>query len=192
MKDLSLSRHAQIGVFAVLAVVMAATRFHHFLPVPDASWALFFTGGFLLAGASRWAFPLLMVLAVAIDWVAIQYAGVSNYCVTAAYWFLVPTHAALWFGGLWLRHSLVNQPSDVARLVLSAALSTAAAFTISNSSFYWLGGRYADPNSAEFVARYTQWFPHFFTVTTSYIAAFAVIVMAVRLLLPRLQIAQKA
>ena len=57
-------------ILALLAVLMVATRMHlpasitHFGPVPDASWAVFFIGGFYLRNWTRWAFPLLMALAV--------------------------------------------------------------------------------------------------------------------------------
>ena len=63
-------------VLSLLALLMLATRSHvfsHFTPVPDASWAVFFIGGFYLRGWGRWAFPLLMVLAVGIDWAVIMF-----------------------------------------------------------------------------------------------------------------------
>src|SRR3546814_5799109 len=65
----------RVIVLSLLVLLMAATRTHvftHFTPVPDASWAVFFIGGFYLRNWSRWAFPLLMVLAVGIDWAVIR------------------------------------------------------------------------------------------------------------------------
>jgi hypothetical protein len=64
---MTLTTRSRLTIFLVLAAVMAATRLNHFGVVPDASWAVFFIAGFYLRGSARWAFPALMVLAVAID-----------------------------------------------------------------------------------------------------------------------------
>ena len=173
-----LSRRAQIGAFTVLAVLMAATRFHHFVPVPDASWAIFFAGGFYLAGASRWAFPLLMIEAVLVDYWAIHYAGVSDFCVTGAYGFLVPTHAVLWFGGRLLRGAPLNRVG-LLKLAGCSFIATSLAYWISNTSFYWLGGRYAEPNLAQYLERFFMYYGHFLLVTMSYIAVAAVVHLGV-------------
>src|SRR3546814_9698131 len=47
----------RVIVLSLLVLLMAATRTHvftHFTPVPDASWAVFFIGGFYLRNWSRW------------------------------------------------------------------------------------------------------------------------------------------
>ena len=70
---------SRLLTLAVLAVLMAASRGHafdHFSP-PDASWAVFFIAGFHLRGWGRWAFPLLMALAVAVDWWVIRGQGID-------------------------------------------------------------------------------------------------------------------
>ena len=72
---MTLTRRPRLALFAALAVLMAATRLNHFGAVPDASWAVFLLAGFYLAGSVRWAFPALMVLAVAVDYVVITGAG---------------------------------------------------------------------------------------------------------------------
>lgn len=59
---------------------------------------MFFLAGFYLRAQTRWALPLLILEAVVIDYCAIRYSGVSNYCVTAAYGFILPGYAALWAG----------------------------------------------------------------------------------------------
>ena len=74
--------------------LMIATRFHHFgtaLHLPDASMALFFLGG--LWPRRHLAFAAFMALAVLLDWVSVSYAGVSDFCVTPAYSFLLPAYA---------------------------------------------------------------------------------------------------
>ncbi|WP_411014310.1 hypothetical protein, partial [Salmonella sp. s50237] len=72
-------------ILLLLAVLMAGTRADHFGPLPDASWAVFFIGGFYLAAWTRAAFPALMALAVAVDWLVISASGQSfwqHYCVS--------------------------------------------------------------------------------------------------------------
>ncbi len=96
------------AILALLAAVMIATRLHlpalstHIGALPDASWAVFFMAGFYLRGWSRWAFPLFMALAVGVDYAVITGQGLEfwkHYCVSPAYWCLVPAYLALWLGG---------------------------------------------------------------------------------------------
>ena len=103
---MTLSNPQRAGIFAILALVMTATRVNHFAALPDASWAVFFVAGFYLRGSLRWAFPLLIALAVLIDFFVIASQGInfwSHYCVSAAYWFLLPAYFVLWLGGSALR-----------------------------------------------------------------------------------------
>src|SRR5690606_9171599 len=103
---MTLTLRSRLALFLVLAIVMAATRLNHFGLVPDASWAVFFVAGFYLCGSVRWAFPALMVLAVAVDYFVITSGGQSfwsHYCMSPGYWFLVPAHASMWLGGSLLR-----------------------------------------------------------------------------------------
>ncbi len=174
------ARPAQLCILAGLMLAMALTRFHHFLPVADASWALFFTGGFYLAATSRWTFPLLMLEAVAIDWLATQKLGVSNYCLTPAYAFLVPTHAVLWLGGRWLRRRATENLHGLAAFAGSVFVAVTLAYAISNASFYWLGGRVAQTSPAHFVERFFVYYRHFLTVPAVYLAIIAAIHLLAR------------
>lgn len=166
----------QWPILGVLMLLMVATRYHHFgtmLHLPDASMAIFFAAGFYLGGT--FALPLLMALAVAIDWYAISVAGVSDFCVTPAYSMLAAAYAVLWYGGSWYarRHykaSFAGVPPFVAIAVASTVLS----FLISNGAFYWLGGRDAEPHFAEYVERVMLYLPSFVSVALLWIAAFAV------------------
>jgi hypothetical protein len=163
----------RLTVLALLALVMAATRFSHtgsaWLP-PDASWAVFFVGGFYLAREWRWALGLLLIQAVAVDYTAIRYFGVSNYCVTVAYWFIVPAYAVLWLGGAWLRHHYRQAPADLARLVASLVVSVTVCFLLTQGSFYWLGARVAHPDLAGWWSNFARWYPHFLAVPCAYVA----------------------
>ena len=139
---MTLSNPQRAGIFLILALVMTATRVNHFAALPDASWAVFFVAGFYLRGSSRFAFPLLMALAVLIDFYVITSQGIdfwSHYCVSMAYWFLAPAYFALWLGGALLRR--LYRGLGVRELALLAGLVVAAvsgSYLISNGSYYWL------------------------------------------------------
>jgi hypothetical protein len=176
----ALPRLNVIALFLVLAAVMAATRFKHFgdlLHLPDASMAVMFLGGLYLR--RHLAFVLFMALAVLLDWVSIRYAGVSDFCVTAAYAFLPVAYAVLWYGGRFYAGRLKNSAASLAGALGVALACTALSFAISNGSFYWLGGRYAEPHVAEYVARLWQWGPLFVRTTMTYV----VVALAVHALL---------
>jgi hypothetical protein len=175
---MSMQTSRRYGVLALLALVMAATRFSHtgigWLP-PDASWAVFFVGGFYLAREWRWALGVLLVEAVAVDYAAIRYFGVSNYCVTVAYWFIAPAYSVLWLGGAWLRHHYREAPIDLVRLVASLLISVTVCFLLTQGGFYWLGGRIAYPDLAGWWSNFTRWYGHFLTVPCAYVALAAFI-----------------
>lgn len=163
------------SLLAVFVLLMIATRFHHFgtaLHLPDASMAVFFLAGLYLR--RHLAFVGFMVLAVALDWAAISYAGVSDFCVTPAYSFLLPAYAALWYGGRWYAGRLQATAASMAGMLGVALVSASVSFVISNGAFYWLGGRYAEPHFAEYVARLWQWGPLFVRTTMAYVAVAAV------------------
>ena len=168
-------------VLSLLVLLMAATRSHvfsHFTPVPDASWAVFFIGGFCLRGWARWAFPLLMALAVAIDWIVITGQGIdfwSHYCVSPGYWFLVPAHLSMWLGGLWLRQGYAGAGwTALARLVLSVVVATAACHLFAQGGFYWLSSSVAEPTFAGWWKNYTDWFLPYLRSTAMFIALAAI------------------
>jgi hypothetical protein len=169
MKPLSGSRFALL--FGVLALVMVSTRFKHFgdvLHLPDASMAVFFLGGIYLR--RHWTFVVLVGLAVALDWVSVSYAGVSNFCVTVAYSFLPLAYAVLWYAGRWYAPRLRAGWPPLLGAFVVALMAASLSFAISNGSFYWLGGRYANPHIAEYVARLWQWGPLFVRTTLTYVA----------------------
>lgn len=173
------SRPVQTLILCGLALLMLATRYQpflqHFVELPDASWAIFFIAGFYLTGMARRAFPLLMLEAVAIDWFATQHLGVSDFCMTPAYWFLIPTHAVLWFGGAWMQRHQKLELRTLASLAFAAFTSVTLAYAISNGGFYWFGGRYPEPHFAQFVERFLVYYRGFLLVPCAYIAAAAVV-----------------
>lgn len=161
---------------SLLVLVMATTRFKHFgdvLHLPDASMAVFFLGGLYVRRHAM--FVLLVLLAVALDWVSIRYAGVSDFCVTAAYAFLPLAYAVLWYAGRWYAPRMRDGVGSLLGAFGVALVAASMSFAISNGSFYWLGGRYAHPHVAEYAARLWQWGPLFVRTTLGYVAAALVV-----------------
>lgn len=166
-----------VAAFVALAALMTATRVHHFgtaLHLPDASMAVFFLGGLALRGAGRgWRahlpFLSLAALAGVVDWASITYAGVSDFCVTVAYSFLLPAYAVLWYGGRWAAGRFGTDADGFAGRAAVALGSATGSFLISNGAFYWLGGRYPDPNVAQYLERVWQWGPLFVRTTMTYV-----------------------
>ncbi|MDO5505470.1 MAG: hypothetical protein Q4F49_04145 [Pseudoxanthomonas suwonensis] len=152
-------RSSRLLTFAALAVLLAATRMHHFAVVPDASWAAFFLGGLALRGSTRWAFPALMALAVAVDWLVITRSGMSfwqHYCVSPAYWMLIPAYFAMWAGGMWLRGREAGFDGRGAGLLaLALPLSVITCHLLAQGSFYWIA--VAEPTVAGWWKNYTDW-----------------------------------
>ncbi len=171
-------RHA-FAVFAALALVMAATRAHHFGPMPDASWAVFFAAGFYLKGHMRWAFPALMALAVLVDYVVITASGLSfwqHYCVSPGYWFLLPAHASLWLAGTWASaQGRVPSFALLGRAVLALAVGAAACHLFAQGGFYWFSSSVAEPTFAGWAKNYSDWLLPYTRVAFLYAALGAVV-----------------
>ncbi|MES1981491.1 MAG: hypothetical protein V4443_03340 [Pseudomonadota bacterium] len=173
-----------ITIFASLAVLMAATRYNHFgssVTLPDASLAVFLLAGFFLARsrAALPAFVLLLLEAGAVDYYATEFQGVSSWCFSPAYWFLIPTYASLWLGGRWFA---ARQRKSWASLALFSGvvwLATTVAFVISNVSFYMFSGRYDVLSLTEYTAHIMQYYPSYMGSSLMYIAPAVVIYLLV-------------
>jgi len=162
----------ELAIACALAALMAATRFHHFgsaLHLPDASLAIFFLGGLYLRRTV--AFAAYIGLAALVDYLAIAHVGVSDWCVTPAYAFLLPAYACLWWAGVWCsrheRHGWRRCP----RLAGALLVATALAFLVSNASFYGLSGYFGELSLAEYAARVARYFPPYLVSAMAYVAA---------------------
>jgi hypothetical protein len=179
-----------IAILAALAALMAATRFNHFgsaVSLPDASYAVFFLGGLYLARAARAsavAFAVLIIEAGLIDFYATSVQGVSDWCMTTAYWFLIPTYGGLWLVGRWfaLRQTttgLTMEGKGMVGLALAAWLASSFAFVFSNATFYLFSGRYADMGAVEYASRVAQYYVSYVSVALLYISCVVALHMAV-------------
>ena len=161
-----------LGLFAL----MAATRMHHYgtsLHLPDASLAVFLLAGVLIA--SPLFFGALLLGAGAFDYVAISHFGVSDFCVTWAYWFLIPTYAVLWYTGRF--YARIHQYS-LRSLGIFAGMSFAAtsvAFAISNGSFYLFSGRFPAMSVAEYAHRVAQYYVPYVSSAAVYLVPAALL-----------------
>ncbi len=155
-----------IYTVAGLIGLMAISRWHHFGSVdflPDASLAVFFLAGLWLG--SRWVMWALVGVAVLVDTLAIQVAGVGGSCVTPAYGFLLLSYVLTWLAGRWSSRAAEQlSTNSQARLVAIAVITFSIAFLISNASFYALSGYFADQsvqtyatNVSAYYLSYTGW-----------------------------------
>lgn len=188
-------------ILALLTLLLVASRLHlptsltHFGPVPDASWAVFFIGGFYLRTWTRWAFPLLMAAAVLVDYIVISGQGINfwtHYCVSPAYWFLLPAYFSLWAGGWLVRHFYQgNHGKSLAVLVASLIGAVAACHLLSQASFYWISDVVTAPTFAGWWKNYSDWFPSYLRVTAIYVGLAVIVHVGVQQL-ARLQAWAKA
>lgn len=167
----------RLVILLVLVALMAATRIHLSLlhhSVLDASWAIFFLAGFWLRGAGRWVFPLLMLEAVLVDYLVISGQGSdfwSQYCVSAAYWFLIPSYFSLWLGGSWLaKHQVGLRLPTLGMAAIAMMVSEAVCYLVSNGSFYSLSDSVPLPRSmASWFANLGDWYLPFLETTAFYV-----------------------
>lgn len=163
----------RLGLFAALLLLMVSTRINHFAPIPDASWAVFFAAGFYLGAAWRWAFPALMVAAVAVDYAVISGSGGdfwAHYCVSPGYWFLLPAYFSLWMGGAWLaseRQQLLAR--RLAGLVLAVLAAVALCHLWAQGGFYWLSDSVTAPSLAGWWKNYSDWLLPYLQTTALYL-----------------------
>ncbi len=177
----------RLGIFLMLALVMAATRAHHFDALPDASWGVLFLAGFWLRGSARWAFPLLIAEAVLVDFFVITGAGLdfwSHYCVSLAYWFLPAYFGALWLGGSWLaKHQQGLRLPTLSLAAIALMVSETTSYLISNGSFYWLSSSVPLPRTVgSWFANLGDWYLPFMGATALYVGIGAMLHVVATLL----------
>ncbi|MBU3694119.1 MAG: hypothetical protein FGM40_04735 [Rhodocyclaceae bacterium] len=177
-------KNPRVATAAGLALALASTRFDHFGAIPDASLAVFLLGGMLLGGAG--AFAALFALAFATDLAAVEVDAWRAYCMTPAYWGLLPTYAMLWLGGAWLARR--PEPLAPVRLLALGAALFSVAFMVSNLSWWAFSHRFDLP-FFEFWPAVARYFPPYVLAGVFYLGAVALLAKAVphRRLLARAQ-----
>lgn len=176
---LTLNPRQSLILGGALALLMLLTRSSHigdWSSFPDASWAIFFLAGMRLA--PRFWLPLLIAFGVAIDWFATSVGGVSDYCLTPAYWLMLPTYAALWGVGRWVagRALPVVAAGGVGAAVIAEVLS--------GGSFYFLSGYQAAPTLAGYATEFGQYFPTSLAVMAGYVGVALLVEAALKVARP--------
>ncbi|HER35251.1 MAG: hypothetical protein JXJ30_04855 [Halothiobacillaceae bacterium] len=153
------SRLVAIAALAVMAVSMLATRYHHFssaLHLADTSWAVFFLAGLwfrqvrVLGG--------LLALAVVIDLGSVWLDGAAMAsCFSPAYPGVLVAYAVLWGAGRLAGARLASGSNGLtmamAWVVGALITGSAAAFLVSNVTFYAFSGQFGDMPAVEYATR---------------------------------------
>jgi hypothetical protein len=156
----------------LLAVLMAATRVHHFgvgMIAPDASTAVFFLAGLFLT--SPWWFVAFSLGAILLDAVALGAVGVADACMTLGYWLLFAGYLALWYAGARARGVEKLNLFQSGRILGLALVGVVAFFILSNVGYYYGGGFDDSMGAGEYISRVSRYFSFYLATTLSYIAA---------------------
>ncbi|MGB8516567.1 MAG: hypothetical protein WCD45_01630 [Gallionella sp.] len=167
---MQLTKSQSLALFALLVLLMAGTRSHHFDSVthlPDASLAVFLLAGIVLP---MLAFPALLVVAGLADYAAFNFAGVSDWCFSPAYWFLIPTYAVLFYAGRFYATKHRATWHSLGLFTLIAFVATSAAFAISNLTFFAFSGRYTDVGLAQYLGNVAQYYLPYLSSVAIYLA----------------------
>jgi hypothetical protein len=171
-------------------VLMALTRYKHFgssLALPDASYAVFFLGGLFLGRIrNAWAIlALFLVEAALVDYYAINFQGVSGWCVTSAYGFLLGAYAVLWAIGRWYapRHDMSGK--GLFGLFATSVVAGSLTFVIANISFYLLAGYFGSMSVAEYISRVAGYYGSYVAVAVFYIGCAVIAQMGYAILTGR-------
>lgn len=176
---LPVSRRLQILIGIGLSGLLIVTRGYHFATLeslPSASYAVFFLAGVYLA--PRWVFPALWSTAALADLSAITVGGVSAFCVSPAYAFLVPAYGALWLPGRYWGATHRWSWARVPFLAASLFLGVIVCELLASGGFYFFSGRFPHPTIAGLGPRLATYFPSSLGSVLFYVGAAAVIHIA--------------
>ncbi len=149
--------HQSVWVSMGLIALILLTRTNHFgsnVYLPDATIAVLFLGGLLIPRASwlGWA----IIAAFGMDFYALGYKGVSDYCMSLGYWGLIPTYALVWGAGRWLASytaSKQQSPFKLLPFVLLGVIASSIGFVVSNAFWYAFSDKVATLSIIEFSQR---------------------------------------
>lgn len=167
---LILSFRNQIIIVSLLILLMILTRSHHFASahnLADASWAIFFLAGIYLR--SVWPLLGLFALSVGLDFAATAWGGVSDFCITPAYIFLLPAYTSLWLAGRWYAKRYQFAWSTVMPLSASILTGLTLCELFSGGGFYFFSGRIAEASLGEFGGQMIKYFPLYIETFVFYV-----------------------
>ena len=171
-------------IATAIAFSMLLTRGSHVLThvsLPDASLALFLLGGLYLSAnvklSMAW-FAAFFALATFIDFGAAALDPAQGFCLTNGYWGLIPSYAALWFGGVWL--SKQKNPFAVLPFSAVSLSATFVAFVLSTQTYYLFSGRFPANGVIESMQHGWEYLPNWMGVNAAYFGLVLLIVTLVR------------
>ncbi|WP_421683821.1 hypothetical protein HKW98_05035 [Stutzerimonas urumqiensis] len=176
MRSIRLTGKAQLAIGLALAALMAMTRGQHAISVdslPSASWAVFFLAGLFLR--PRWTFAGFFVLASLLDFGSMAAGTVSDWCLSPAYWALVPAYGSLWFAGRLFAAQRLEGLAGIAGLAATLAVVAMVAYVFSGGGFYFFSGHYPDADLAGFLPRIAEYYPRYLSVMAMYVALAALL-----------------
>ncbi len=172
---MTFSKNSQFILLGFLGLLMFLTRGQHFAvlnTLPSASLAIFFILGFYIPRII-W-FSVFVVIAFAIDFYSVTWGNISNFCVSPAYPFLIPSYLSLWLAGRiykkFYRFSFQTLPILLASTVSGVVISQ----FFSSGSFYFLSGRFQETSWSTFLERLSIYTPTSLNNTLFYLSIAAV------------------
>jgi hypothetical protein len=153
---------------ALIALILL-TRSSHFgtsVLLPDATLAALFLTGMLMQKL-RWL-AIAIVTSFAMDFYALGFAGVSDYCMSLGYWGLIPTYAIVWGVGRYLAKQ--EKPFALSVFVPAAWVSTSLAFILSNAFWYSFSDKVNTLTAVEFSERVAQYYTPYISFTAFYLS----------------------
>lgn len=159
----------QYLTISALAMLMALTRSDHFgsaFTLPDASLAVFYLAGIFTGGIA--SFAVLLAEAALLDYVAITHWQVSDYCISPAYVFLIPTYAVMMIAGRWSAKYATFNSRDLGFQITYLLVATSIAFLISNGSFYLLSGKFPELSAVQYMERVAKYYSAYISSTLMY------------------------
>lgn len=182
----SLSRNFFIGTALVALILL--TRTNHFgssIYLPDATIAVLFVGG-LLVQRLRW-FAIAVIAAFGMDFYALGYKGVSDYCMSFGYWGLIPTYAAVWWMGRTLAAYAQKKqanPFAIAAYTAFAWLAASIGFILSNAFWYAFSDKVNTLSVVEFSQRVAQYYTPYVGYALMYVGIAWLVNLAAKSLVP--------
>ena len=152
---------------ALIALILL-TRSSHFgtsFLLPDATLAALFLTGMLMQKV-RWL-AITVAVAFAVDFYALGFAGVADYCMSLGYWGLIPTYAMVWGAGRYVAKQ--EQPFNLSIFVPAALIATSLAFVLSNAFWYAFSDKVSSLTIAEFSERVAQYYSPYLGYTAFYL-----------------------
>lgn len=142
-----------VGGILILSVLL--TRTQHFgtaVSFPDASLAVLFLGGLWVSSPAWLAGALFAIFGM--DAYALGIQQVSDYCMSAGYWGLLPTYALVWWMGK--KASLIHV--NYTKTFVYSVMALSMAFILSNAFWYGFSDKVAHMSIIEFSSHVAQYY----------------------------------